>query len=335
MFLYVAIITILLLLSISERTRNSNIIYFISVVVLVLIASIRDIDIGTDTVSYYNDFISNDDLSVEIGYSIYRDILRVVGNYGLFLFCSYLIIVGGVAYVSSKLSSNKMFSLFLFVALGYYTYSFNIMRQFMAISMTCWALYNLERNKPWHFFVWTIFAASFHLSSLIVLLVLPLRKLRFRKKIVVIFSVGTFIIGFFFPHIILRFFSQFGEVAGKYASYLFYVSDESRNLVSNLGLNILFVMSVYFCKKEIVNSIYFKAYVIYIILFNIIGGMHWLTRLAEFFSIIQVILFPLIIDDIKYKLNKVLFAVAIVCYSVIYFFSKAMIDSVLPYNIRL
>ena len=158
----------------------------ISVLITILLAGLRDYEVGIDTINYLSKkrywlgAISAESLGaymkyyMGIGYGeplfalLCGFVAQTFGNYSVFLLLVHAIIVSGVyigAYRFRKIA-NPAFVLLLFY-LVFYNHSLNIMRQYMAMAIVFAALADVPRKKYIRYSVAVIFAAMFHTSALL------------------------------------------------------------------------------------------------------------------------------------------------------------------------
>ena len=205
----------------------------------------RDYNIGTDTLNYvpiFEDiFIANNlveysiEYSIEIGFSVVVYFLSLFSKDHFFIFvCLTAIIYINLiaAFYKYQLSSTLFFTS-LFCIFPIYFYSFNILRQAIALSFVVLAVSFLLKNKNKQFLFFTLLAFLFHYSSVFVVLFYFIYKFRYLLVRFWYFSVfGAFAIVYvFFGYIVGSFdkYSGYGEVDGVTSPVgallnLFYIS---------------------------------------------------------------------------------------------------------------
>ena len=85
-------------------------------------------------------------------------------------------------------AEHLWFSLFLFIAFGYYFQIYNTVRYYFALSLVMMALSMLLKRRPVWFLILVSAAALFHKSALIVLVLYPLCMLTWSVKGVLVFG---------------------------------------------------------------------------------------------------------------------------------------------------
>jgi len=158
----------------------------ISILIPVLLAGLRDYEIGIDTISYMSKkrywlgAASAESLGeymeyyMGIGYGeplfalLCGMIGQTFGNYSVFLFVVHAIIITGVyigAYRFRK-EVNPAMVLLLFY-LVFYNHSLNIMRQYMAMAIVFAALADIPQKKYIRYSIAVVIAMMFHTSALL------------------------------------------------------------------------------------------------------------------------------------------------------------------------
>ena len=217
----------------------------------------RDYSIGTDTLNYvpiFEDiFIANNlleysaEFDIELGFTVVVYFLSLFSKDHFFIFvCLTSIIYINLiaAFYRYKLSSTLFFTS-LFCIFPIYFYSFNILRQALALSFMILAVSFLLSNKNKHFFIFCFFAFLFHYSSIFVVLFYFIYRFRYELvKFWYVAVIGAFVIVYIL----------FGYVVGSFDKYSGYSGVD--DVTSPLGalLN-LFYMSIFFI------SIYLRKYI--------------------------------------------------------------------------
>lgn len=346
MSIYEIVAYLCLFLTLVPKVKNSKSIFWMFSFILLVIASIRGLSVGTDTLDYYEDFrkatntnFDAKQLSEPI-YSYWTYYCRTLTNsYDLWIFVNYGIMIGTIAWAIMKNSTYLLLSLFLFVTCGFYLASFNTMREYIATGIIMLMIHVLQFDKwKWKFLLLLLIGILIHNSTIIALSLLLIRKFNLGKFRQIFFVLGSFVIGFFFLSTLSdNLFVYLAPFMGRYESYLLYEGDdEARNFISNFGVNFMFLFSVLLVSENTMRSMWFKAYFLSMIVFNLVGGMFWLTRLTDHLAIAQIIAIPLVFSDVK-KRSRMLFIYGfiVVAYSLSRFYLKSLSNpDILPYVVR-
>ncbi|WP_099293696.1 EpsG family protein [Butyricimonas sp. Marseille-P3923] len=351
MLLYSSLVVIPLFLSYFVK-QNKILIEYVFIgyfFVLLLIAGIRDFSVGTDTLTYYRNFCDSSSVfavenerafsGLQFGWLWINRFFEYFLGYDAFLFACYICILLPVFYVIKKSASNIMLSIVLYILLGMYTISFNIMRQMMAVSLMLYAFYCLKNNDIKKYWIVLIVASIIHSSAMICIIFFFLDKIKvFEKKIYwLMYLAGSFIFGMFFMYKVNEYLSliNFDELHAGYAVYVsLFDESASRSLLSNLLLNIMAFCALYFSKGRF--SMFMKMYLFSILFMNLFGGMGGvIVRMSYYFNIAQIIVLPNVMNDIQMKLWKQIYLIIVLLYALGYFFYFTLnIGDIRPYLLR-
>ena len=184
----ISLMAIIIILSLSKNISNlKNKGLFISFAILWLIAGLRNVSVGADTISYYANFslikaAGTDALKVinifnpfhfsgfENGFVLYTYIISSFVT----SFTSYLLISYGFIYYCfyrfiKKYSSDYLFSMILFFALFFFD-SMNIFRQSLAMAMLTLGFGFIINRQFYKYLSVVLFATLVHQSSILMLI---------------------------------------------------------------------------------------------------------------------------------------------------------------------
>ena len=129
----------------------------------------------------------------EPGYSIFIKILGYFtgGSERYYILVTSICSLIGPFYLIYKYSNNYSYSLLLYYALGFYTNTFNNIRQSIAMSIVFISFYYLFENRNLiKYILMVLLATTFHYSALIMVLLYPLTKnvisIKFLIKLILI-----------------------------------------------------------------------------------------------------------------------------------------------------
>jgi len=346
MSIYEIVVYSMLLVLILTRFKYYTKIYWVFVIALIFISALRNLNVGTDTLAYYESFkwihegSFVDKTNETIVFYYWQLFFHRFLNYDWFLLISYGFIILLIALVAKKSSPLPLFSLFLFVTCEYYLVSMNAFRQYIVVAIIMYMIYLLDnyqgKKTVFALVIFTLVAYFIHVSVAVILLLFLYKKININKKSQAIIVIASFITGFFLTNILTPYFSQLSNYVGRFGSYLQYESGNStRNLITNLGMNIFFLITLFFATKETLKSAFFKAYFISMLLFNFLGSMYWLTRLTDNLSIAQIIVLPLVYKSINKKNLKYSYLFLILLYALSRLYLKGLANTdILPYSSR-
>lgn len=171
--LYISCILSVLLLSYIADKRESRFFLFLCAVILSLFCGLRGVGTGVDTIHYYNfmSYIRGSGISFgsDIGFSAISYFMMVFFDnpyYPLlvFAFITNFLIVYRLWDFREEASLTLMLLIYMSI---HYSYTFNIVRQFLAISIVFWGTRYIERGKYTKYIISNILASTIHTSSLL------------------------------------------------------------------------------------------------------------------------------------------------------------------------
>lgn len=330
-YLYVYILTMILLFfyDVKEFSRSKPFFLCATVFSLSILYYFRDYSIGLDTytyvdiireVSYLNSFRDLLDYSVsnniEIGFILFIYFICILGGGAtLVFFISALLIYSNLAIALKKIKINAIlyFSAF-FSYCAIFIWTFNILRQMIAVSFVILAVIFLLKGSRAKFIFFVLIAFLFHYSAIICLIFYLIYK-----YLDFIFKLRWFLVGF------LCLITKFVLLAiiAYYPRYSSYGSGEDSNRISILLFIfyfLIFSLSGFFHKIIKKDEFYYKFFVslfsLYIglqLAFMINGiSTFGTTRVLIYFLWPSVFIVGIFLNNIKrehrYILNILIFA---------------------------
>ncbi len=158
----------------NSPVRKSNAYVYLSAFFLIAITGLRESNVGSDTQHYKIIFDHTRNIrqygDLEIGFRFLEVIVHYISdNYTVFFLVCACISILPLCIMVKKYSCNIPESVFLYVALGYYFYGFNAMRQTLAISLTVCSYFAIVEKKKIKATIFMLIAFSFHYTSLVCL----------------------------------------------------------------------------------------------------------------------------------------------------------------------
>lgn len=159
---------------------------------IIVLCSLKSVDVGLDTISYYtsyNESISNSESSFYIGdkgFLLIETLFKSLNApYFVFLFLCYGIIFGGAAFFAYKKSSNPLLVLLFITYFGLLGFSLSALRQSIAIGLLLIGFAFFDENKPISIIsplLFAIIAATIHKTVIFGFAVAPLLLVKYSKK---------------------------------------------------------------------------------------------------------------------------------------------------------
>lgn len=294
-------------------------------ILLVMIAGLRSVKVGSDTAMYktlfdymgsfssFSDALQSRRLGgVEIGYAFLEYIFSHTTTFQCFLFFTAGVSIFPVLVVIYKYSENIWFSLFFYIAFGYFSFAMNGIRQAIAIGICMIALIAALDHKIVPFLTLVCIAFLFHRTAILFLPVYWLDRITLSKKTAYIYIA---ILGFLF-------------VSRKYIFlFLNLFSRESFSLADDSGgirmflfmLFILILLWVYkdrFIIANKTNKAFFILYSISVLMWPVASLNGELFRMYYYYHIFIMMVLPsMIVHADKYaRLIFGMIFVTISCY---------------------
>lgn len=268
--------------------------YLVAVaLILVLVSAIRDISVGTDTKNYYNYFQSlsyiDPEHRKEFGWDFINRLVEYFGGgFEVVLLLASILVVFPVFWVAWKNKNNPMLVLFCFYALGYYTYSLNISRQVISISILTLGLLALKYDRKAIFVAMLIVASFFHVLALILLPLIFLSSLPDDKRKLFLFYVTAVILAYFIRFPLLYFLAPVFDKAVYVVGY-----EESASIGGLIfAYHILFLFMLYAVKQV---SFEVKLFFACVVFFLLINGFPYSNRLLMFYDVSLVFSIPYVL----------------------------------------
>ena len=182
-----------------EEEKPIRLTYFFFFFILFLLLALRDSRCGADTrvyeyyfnyaanTSFRELFISSQTLgvnNVEIGYLLLNKIVAIISgnNYQVFLAVTAFVSIFPVYLFYKRENLYSRAALLMFLYLVPFSTLFSMIRQVIAMSLVPLAFKLVREKKLLKFVVLILFASSFHVSALIILLLYPVYWAKYEKK---------------------------------------------------------------------------------------------------------------------------------------------------------
>ena len=298
--------------------QNKNTLLFFSGLTLFL--AVR-FGVGVDYFSYgiiYYTLPSNFNLAsffingVELGFSLIMILLKKLHlSYDFFIFF-YSVVSMVFLWKIFSYSQNKFFSLTIFLLNYFLPYSMTAIRQFFAMILFILVLIEYLRYKNIiKYFIAIFFVAiCFHISVLAYMILpflLNINFLSFKRlknpAYFLILCVFSFFCSFIFIRMLI---SAISLVLPKFAFYFGKKLTVSYNFFS-VAVRLIFALLVIFIlnknkyKLSKINEKICQVYLIGVLFYMFLGGIQLLSRLTDYLTFIEILVFPNIIVEKKIK----------------------------------
>ncbi|WP_252513936.1 EpsG family protein [Acinetobacter lwoffii] len=333
---FIILFSILLWLNLEKYLLNRKA-FWIPLGVLSIFAGIRSNKVGTDSGAYTSTFQSNlhpdyyeFNPDVEVGYQYFEYLLLNFTHqyYWLFLITSFLICFCYLNIIK-RFSHDYIFSIFLFITLGLYTFFFNGLRQGVAMAIFALSLpYLLERRFILYFLI-CIFASFVHTSALFMIPFYFLVNIRIK----LIYKIATvFLFSIISSRLIIQYFAESNKRYESYAEF----SDESGGLFVLIFYLILLIF-IYMIKKlyninDITFQKIFEFYALGIALLIPVAMLGTAAsgpqRLLSYFTWVLLLILPYVFLKINNKIIKYIFSILMI---VFFYLTTSRFSNLTPY----
>lgn len=174
---YILVLSLVIFWILLEKKSLNRTSFWLPLITLTLFAGARSYRVGTDTGNYTRNFNSqlnvdyfrfNED--IEFGYQVLEyALLNVTSSYFWLLTVTSLVIVYCYLKIIKAYSVNYWFSVFLFITLGAYTFSFNGLRQGLAMAIFTLSIPYLLQKRFIPYLLICSIASLFHITALFVI----------------------------------------------------------------------------------------------------------------------------------------------------------------------
>lgn len=270
---------------------------------MLLILMLRSNNVGVD-LKNYEKFFNNvsvygfDYLKTnrfEWGYKILVYVITLITkNYHVFICvvaCISIIPIGIIVY---KYSTMPFLSMYIYITLNFYAFTFSGLRQAIAISCVFVAFHYIIEKKFWKFVLFVLLATLFHKSAIVFFFAYIFKFLEFNKKTIIkIVALSIFL--FIFREIIFQFFAD-----SLYNDYTIQIVQAGKWFLFSIILTIFCLLYRKSILKENENNkiLYFLTSVgCVLMIFTLIGTNA--LRISNYFYIFITILIPKVIQKIK------------------------------------
>lgn len=336
------------------KVQERNIAYAFLFVLMILGIS-RSLSVGVDNKVYsmnFNSTTSNPGTwsmytEFEVGFNILIVFFKNFISKDYYVFMSFLYVTWIVAYYRYTKIFNKGYLLPLFLSMGLMLFftSYNIMRQYFALSLYSFALPLLLKKRYYSYIIVCVCIGFFFHRSVVVLAIvgiLFLDKFDFiytHKKVIIVVLFFSYFLNFF-SEILLGIFNRyislfdfFGERYTGYISHAEFEEDKSSKLSALLD-TIVACVAIYSLNAK---DRFYKLFVIFlscnVLAQNVLGPLFVLfLRIAYNFVIIKAFIFSSIIKDKSKKYNIVINGIIYLYCTII--FTKAVLKNfggIVPY----
>ena len=314
-----------------ERKDRAQIVYSLDFLILFFLSAFRATTVGGDLENYIPNFhlaceaSSLKELFESSGYEpLYMLLQKLIGIISptdrFFLFITSIISLSGPFFLFRKYSPLPILSLFLYYLLGYYSNTFNNVRQSMALSLCFFSIpFILERDIKK--FLLLVFAAlNIHFSSAIFLFVYPLARIKMEP--INVFSIVVAGAAIYIASSISIVSYVIDNFFMKYSDAILIITDSGQGLLLVYIFMAILVYTFFYLKRGQIPPMYQNIVNLLVLLLvltplaqSYASIIKSLARLTQYLFIPVVILIPILLMTINKRARYlVVFILCTVCY---------------------
>jgi transmembrane protein EpsG len=302
MGLYVILIILFVIACFEKKRKTKELYFLLCCAILLFLACFRAASVGVDHADYIDVSLGRayrfeEKVGVEIVWGWINSVLSKLQVRPLFTITTSLLMLVPLFMFIKKESSNKVFSLLLFLLIptGYCFFLTGI-RQSIATAFLLWSFYFVVNKRYVYALIPFILVAGIHASVFFVILFLPLIFINVKEKILYALLVVSALTGFLYRLSIFDVFSFITPYVGHLSYYEGYGSYHADEMMNLNGLISVIVPSTIFAivaiKYGSCKDLYLKLYCCGVIGTNFFANVPMIGRYFMYFTILQIILIP-------------------------------------------
>lgn len=344
---FVLLLVVTLSVYLSQKTCNRAerfFLYFVTFASLVLFSGLRSAAVGTDAGNYVWNFKQSAGLSEVWGGGVEPGV-RFLAWFGKMVYDNYVTLFTLVGIVVTlcfllgirKLSVNPATSVFVLLTSGVFYFSFNGMRQGIAIAVVFLAIGFIYYRKLWAFLICVAVACFFHITAVMVLpvyFIVP-RKNDFRCNALMFGAVVVSVL----------FFSELVALAGrlnpKYLAYGALVGHLSSGLsyaASLVAIGLFFLYIRRYIRQhrplyDLLLNVYLLGLVVTVVAVVRTTFVSGVMRVSEYFITSQILLWPIVFANLRrYRLRVLVGSAFVILFLVYHGILVSKFSNLTPYS---
>lgn len=318
MAIYLLILTVSILTFYGTKSQPKNHKILLIFIFLMLICGLRNLDVGIDTSHYFAGY--------QYGVERHEPLSKFIKAVSLYFnngYQAYLALFAIVTYIPlmwfiKKESPNFALSAIVYIAFSvlFFHQTMNTIRACASVSYFIISIYYLEYNSIKKAFVFLIISALFHYSLLLTIpfVLIAYFVKRISRSITLLSIILSLIFGFTFATGFSGYAEQLSAFLSIYSGdsteyYIKYIENMTEAKKSYLGLaismlpfSLLTILLPYNGKQ----SLYYKLFIIGIVVYNVFISVQFVYRVTMFFSLFLIILYPKAYNELSGWKKKML-----------------------------
>lgn len=228
--------------------------------------------------------------NMEPGFQYLAKLIMFITNDPIMVIASASIITS-YFYISAiyKQSNDIKLSIFLFLTWGYYFFTFNTIRNYLALAIVVYSIIYLFDKKYYKFIFWVLIASLFHKSALICLPFYFIASKKINKQtylLILMVSILLFLFKDFLRDVAFWFYPQYeGTVYDSGRVSIFNILKSSAVLL----FGVLYYRRI---KSDFKLRTYFNLNVFSLIIYTSLYWIPEISRIGFYFNIVMIFLIP-------------------------------------------
>lgn len=316
MTVYFSVLLILSFLFIFSSAENCQPVvrqatYIVAAVILTLVSGLRYL-VGTDYVQYisnYSSYLTNFSIFSQPALSIVAKISSFIYNdYATWFFLMAVITVVPVMVMIIKRNKNVELAILLYVLIGCWHFSFNIVKQSAAATILFCGYNFLKERKFWQWCIVCLIASTFHVSAVLMVPAYFLAGNKIDKKRIIILIAAAFIISLSYDKLfyLIAILKKGEGLVNEYSD----TANQSVNIL-RIIVNCMPVL-VYFVFRKVYENAHSDDFICLLNLsilnavMNIASmGSIYLNRICCYTNIFNILFIPLLFPSLKPEYKKI------------------------------
>lgn len=310
-------------------------------VILIIINILRGQRVGFDTTSYMDHFTNIANRSFfgamnyywEKGFSFLCKVLSYISkNPRIIIIVCGIIGIGGVMLYIYKYSKIPWLSLFIYISMGYYAYSFNIIRQCVALAIVIYSIRYIYSRNLMKFVLCVCLAILFHKTAVLILPLYWISKIKINNTYIFISLTGVIFVFLFGRRIVSIL------VSTLFPKYLHYINADTGGEKLLILFVLFIIFGAYFKEqylREKENQLHFHMIIIGAVLQSFSLTFPLLGRAFIYYHISMIIFLPNMVASFNKKTNRVIIssAICLVTYMFYLLLLRGNDNGIVPYSL--
>lgn len=303
---YVVLIFLMLIAfiynAVKGKEKGSKKTIIVITIFIIFMQGLRHFDVGVDLTVYEFHFNQIKEMKFieafnyrnnESFYFLLNWVLsRFSRDFRIMLFASSILTFVPSAIISYKYSKSPILSIFLFITLGFFTFSLSGLRQTISIGIILISFIFLKERKLFKFVIMVAIASLFHQSGIFFLIAYPVYHFKSTKKYLLVIVPSVLLIFIFRRQI-------FNVLSVLYDNS--YIPVESNAYGFLIGLIVIWIFSLFWFRNIKDNHIEGLLNLLLIaIIIQLFASYHpFVMRLGYYFFVYMILLIPEIVIKVK------------------------------------